>query len=175
MPKKREKWDKAIQARIAQSKMRVLEEFRKMPILQIALERAGVKSRSTYYEWRDKDEGFREAVDKAITVGEALITDMSESQLISMIRDKHFSAVQLWLRQHHPKYAAKLEVTASVVEKRAEMTPEEKEAFEKAVLDAIGKAPLVAGGRPPPEERSETEDSEKNQLINNQNHGTNSK
>jgi len=130
-----EKWSKSIQARITQNKAKLLEEFRKMPILQIALERAGVKSRSTYYEWREKDKAFAKQADKAIGEGEALITDMSESQLISMIREKYFPAVQLWLRQHHPKYAAKVEVTAHVT-KKDELTPEQQEIVRKALKHA---------------------------------------
>ncbi len=69
-----------------------MEEFRKMPILEIALERAAIKSRSsTYYEWREKDKEFAKRADQAIAEGEAVLTDMSKSQLISMNYGKNIS------------------------------------------------------------------------------------
>lgn len=130
MAHNREKWNKTIKARIANNKAAVLEQLRKMPILQVALERVHV-SRSTYYHWRDKDKRFAQDADSAITEGEALITDMSESQLISLIRDKHFPAVQLWLRQHHPAYRNRLEVSATPP--RDELTPEQETVVREAL------------------------------------------
>jgi len=127
----REKWNEVVQERIVKDKAAVLEQFRKMPILQVALERAGI-SRSTYYNWRDEDKEFKKAADEAIAEGEALITDMSESQLISLVRDKHFPAVQLWLRHHHPKYAPKLELEGTITTIQ-ELSPEQKELVRKAL------------------------------------------
>ncbi len=124
MNNRNDKWTKAIQARVAKSKAKLLDELRRMPILEIALERSSIKSRSTYYDWRERDKVFAAEADKAIAEGEALITDMSESQLISMIREGQFPAVQLWLRQHHPKYASKLEVTAHIAKNKA-LTPDQ--------------------------------------------------
>jgi len=131
MSDNREKWNEVIQERIVKDKAAVLEQFRKMPILQVALERAGI-SRSTYYNWRDEDKEFLKDADKAIAEGEALITDMSESQLISLVRDKHFPAVQLWLRHHHPKYAPKLEIEGTI-NTIQELSPEQKELVRKAL------------------------------------------
>lgn len=131
MSDNREKWNEVVQERIAKDKAAVLEQFRKMPILQVALERAGI-SRSTYYNWRDEDKEFAKDADKAIAEGEALITDMSESQLISLVRDKHFPAVQLWLRHHHPKYAPKLEIEGTI-NTIQELSPEQKELVRKAL------------------------------------------
>jgi hypothetical protein len=108
-----EKRENTINLRQAKHKEALLEHLRKMPILQIACERTGI-GRATYYRWRNEDEDFKKAVDEAIVEGEALITDMTESQLISLIRDKHFPAVQLWLRQHHPKYTNKVELSGSL-------------------------------------------------------------
>lgn len=130
MTDNREKWNKTIQARIAKNKAAVLGQLRKMPILQIALERASV-SRSTYYHWHDEDKQFREDAEAAIVEGEALITDMSESQLILLIRDKHFPAVQLWLRQHHPAYRNRLEVAAVLPQE--ELTPEQEALVREAL------------------------------------------
>jgi len=65
--------------------------------------------------------------------GEEMINDLSESQLITLIKEKNFSAVQLWLRQHHPKYGNKLEVRTKI-ETEDPMTPEQ----EALVREALG-------------------------------------
>jgi len=131
MAENRDNWNKSVQERIAKDKAALLEHLRKMPILQVALERAGL-SRSTYYHWRDEDAEFRKAADEAIKDGEALITDMSESQLVAMIKERHFPAVQLWLRHHHPKYAPRLELDATI-NTIEELSPEQKELVDKAL------------------------------------------
>jgi|SRR3989338_6004096 len=115
-----------------QGKSKLIEQLRKMPIVQIACERAGI-GRSTYYRWREEAANFRKAADEAIAEGEALITDMSESQLINLIRDKHFPAVQLWLRQHHPKYSGKVEISGSVTVEDGSLTPEQEALIKEAL------------------------------------------
>lgn len=119
-----------------QGKNKIIEQFRKMPITQIACERAGI-GRTTYYRWRKEDENFRKTADEAITEGEALITDMSESQLINLVREKHFPAVQLWLRQHHPKYGNKVELSGRLNIEDELLTPEQ-EALVTKVLKLAG-------------------------------------
>lgn len=94
-------------------KKSILEQLHKTPIAQIACERSGI-GRTTYYRWRREDEQFHKDSDEAMNEGEGMINDLSESQLISLIKDKNFSAIQLWLKQHHPKYGNKLEVTAKI-------------------------------------------------------------
>jgi len=134
MPKNRDKWNKSVKARMASDKAALLGHLKKMPILQIAIERTQI-SRSTYYNWRDEDKQFRKDADAAIAEGEALITDMSESQLIALIRDKHFPAVQFWLRHHHQKFLDKLDITAHI-EKKEELTPEQQEVVRRALQHA---------------------------------------
>lgn len=83
---------------------KLLEEFKKMPIVQIACERTSV-SRATYYRWMAEDEIFRNAAMSAITDGEAFISDKSEGQLLALIGEKHFGAIKNWLEHHSEKYA----------------------------------------------------------------------
>ena len=109
----------------------VLEQLRKIPIVQIACERSNI-GRSTYYRWRREDEKFKKATDEAMQDGEDMINDLSESQLITLIKEKNFSAIQLWLRQHHPKYRAKVEVTTRA-EEDEQLTPEEERLVRKAL------------------------------------------
>jgi hypothetical protein len=110
----------------------VLEQLRKIPIVQIACERSNI-GRSTYYRWRRDDAKFKKATDEAMQDGEEMINDLSESQLITLIKEKNFPAIQLWLRQHHPKYRNKVELTTKTAEEEA-LTPEE----EKMVREALG-------------------------------------
>lgn len=110
----------------------VLEQLRKIPIVQIACERSNI-GRSTYYRWRRGDVKFKKATDEAMQDGEEMINDLSESQLITLIKEKNFPAIQLWLRQHHPKYRNKVELTTKTAEEEA-LTPEE----EKMVREALG-------------------------------------
>lgn len=109
----------------------LLEQLRKVPIVQIACERANI-GRTTYYRWCREDSKFKKESEEAMNEGEEMINDLSESQLITLIKEKNFSAVQLWLRQHHPKYGNKLEVRTKI-EAEDPMTPEQ-EALVKEVL-----------------------------------------
>lgn len=108
----------------------LLEQLRKIPIVQIACERADI-GRTTYYRWRREDEKFKKAADEAMLDGEEMINDLSESQLITLIKEKNFSAIQLWLRQHHPKYRTKVELTAKIEDET--LTPEEEKLVRKAL------------------------------------------
>lgn len=125
--KKRE----TIQKRQTKEKELLLEQLKKMPILQIAFDKAGI-TRATYYRWRNEDAAFRKLTDDAAVEGEALITDMSESQLITMIRDRDFSAIRLWLQHHHPKYAPRLEITTRP-KPPEQLTPEQEAIVKKAL------------------------------------------
>jgi ACT domain-containing protein len=101
----------------------LLEQLKKTPIIQIACEKIGL-SRTTYYRWYQADLKFAKAADTAIFDGCLLINDMAESQLISAIRDKNFSAIVYWLKHHHPTYANRLEITAQLKQSE-ELTPEQ--------------------------------------------------
>jgi hypothetical protein len=114
------------------SKKQILEQLRKMPLIQVACEKSGV-ARASFYRWKQKDKEFAKEINTAIAEGEAMITDMSEMQLISLIRDKNFQAVQLWLKSHHSKYGNKLEVTGNLNIKEEPLTPEQQQLVEKSL------------------------------------------
>ncbi|RJO61200.1 hypothetical protein C4544_03455 [candidate division WS5 bacterium] len=103
-----------------------LEQLRKLPIVQICCDKVGL-SRNSIYRWRKEDEEFRTAMAEALAEGETLITEMSESTLISLIKDKHFPAVQLWLRQFHPKFANKVELSGTLTVEDDEISDEEEQ------------------------------------------------
>lgn len=113
-------------------KQQLIEQLKKIPIVQVACERSRV-GRATYYRWRNEDKDFRKAADEAIAEGEALITDMSESQVISLIRSKHWPAISFWLKHHHPTYSNRIElITRTAAEE--ELTPEQQKIVEQALL-----------------------------------------
>ena len=108
----------------------VLEQLKKIPIIEIACEKIGI-SRSTFYRWRE-DKEFAEAAEAAMKDGELYINDLSEAQVVTLIRDKNWPAISFWLRAHHPKYKAKVDVTARV-ETPKDLTPEQEEAIKRAM------------------------------------------
>ena len=123
---------KTIEARQARDKESLLVLLRKMPILQVACEQTDI-GRSTVYRWRESDEPFRKAMDEAITEGEAYLTDISESQLVTLIRDKHFGAIKLYLQHHHSKYANKIELLSRLTVEDEPLTPEQEALVRKAL------------------------------------------
>ena len=90
-------------------------------------------SRASLYRWKQKNKKFAKEVEEAILEGEMLITDMSEAQLITLIRDKNFPAIQLWLKHHHPKYTNKIEITGNLNIKEEPLTPEQQQLVEKSL------------------------------------------
>ncbi len=102
-----------------------LEQIRKIPIIQVACEKVGV-ARSSVYRWRDEDEEFRQALEESLTEGEALINEMSESQLISLIREKNWQAISFWLRKRSPKFKDRVEVTGNIKSPQNALSPEQQ-------------------------------------------------
>lgn len=116
-------------------KNRLIDILKQMPIIESACRKTNI-SRTTFYRWKREDKEFAKAVEEAMHEGENLISDLSENQLISLIRDGNFQAIQLWLKHHHKKYAEKLDITANVNIKEEPLTTEQKELVEKALMQA---------------------------------------
>lgn len=113
-----------------------LEELRRVPIVQIACEKSGV-SRNSVYRWRKEDPPFSKAMDEAMAEGVAFVNDMSESQLLTMIKEKNWSAISFWLRHRNDNYKNKLEITSP--EETESLTPSQ----EKVVRQALKLASLA--------------------------------
>jgi hypothetical protein len=110
----------------------IIEQLKKIPIVTIACEKIGI-STSTYYRWREDTE-FAKAADVAMQNGELYINDLSEAQVINLIREKSWSAIAFWLRSHHPRYTNRVEVQGRIEHTQARkrpMTPEEKAEYKK--------------------------------------------
>jgi len=125
------KKDKTIESRKNKYKKLILEKLRKMPIVQIACTQSGI-SRATYYRWFAEDKGFQKDANKAMRDGELFINDMSESQVINLIKDKNWSAISFWLRNHHPRYADKLRIEANI-QNDEKLTSEQKKIVKRAL------------------------------------------
>ncbi len=135
----KEKYKNTIEKRQNKEKESMLKNLRKTPIIQVSCNQAGV-SRATYYRWRKEDKKFRKVANEAMKEGELLINDLSESQIISMIKEKNWQSIQFWLKHNHPKYANRIEVNASIKDENEELTPEQKrivrEALKLAAFDS---------------------------------------
>ncbi len=127
-----------IDARKAREQASLLEHLGKLPIVQIACEKAGV-SRATYYRWRKEDPEFAKAADEALQDGVSLVSDMAESQLLTQIRDGNLGAVMYWLKHRNQHYNNKLEVTARIKQDTETLTPEQ----EAAITEALRLASLT--------------------------------
>ena len=114
----------------ARASKQFLEELRKVPIVQVACEKTGI-SRNSVYRWRRDDKKFAEDMDTAITEGVAFVNDMSESQLLTMIKEKNWSAISFWLRHRNDNYKNKIEVTTN--ERIDELTPEQQKVVKQAL------------------------------------------
>jgi hypothetical protein len=87
----------------AKDKQRLVQELRKLPIIQIACTRAGV-SRATFYRWRKDDPEFGYNVWRALGMGQDTINDLAESKVINRINNDDWTAITYWLGHNHKVY-----------------------------------------------------------------------
>ena len=110
----------------------ILDHLKKIPILEVACQKANI-SRMTLFRWKKEDEQFAKEVENAISDGILLINDLAENQLVSGIKDKNLSAVQYWLKYHHPNYKNKLEINGKIKSDNGQLTPEQEEGIKRAL------------------------------------------
>lgn len=107
------------------------EELRKVPIVQVACEKTGL-SRNSIYRWKKEDGKFSQKMDEAIKDGVAFVNDMSESQLLTMIKEKNWSAISFWLKHRNDNYKNKVELSG-VVNTINELSPEQEKLVKQAL------------------------------------------
>lgn len=110
----------------------VLEQLRKIPIVHVVAEKVGV-SRSTIYRWKDESEQFRKDFEAALREGEEFISDMAESQLINLMKDKHWPSIRFWLERRSEKFRNRLEVSGSLQMPQEELSPEQQAIVREAL------------------------------------------
>lgn len=107
-----------------------LDELRKVPIVQVACEKTAL-SRNSVYRWRKEDAVFAKRMDEAMAAGVALVSDMSESQLLTLIKEKNWPAISFWLRHRNDNYKNKLEITTK--DDPEELTPSQAKIVKQAL------------------------------------------
>ena len=106
------------------------EELSKVPIVQVACEKTGL-SRNSVYRWKKEDKSFSKKMDRAMSEGVAFVNDMSENQLLVLIKEKNWSAISFWLRHRNDNYKDKIEITTK--EEDEQLTPAQKKIIKNAL------------------------------------------
>jgi len=107
-----------------------LEELARIPIIQVACEKTGL-SRNSVYRWRKEDSAFAKRMNEALAEGVALVNDMSESQLLNLIKEKNWQAISFWLKHRNDNYKNKLEITTK--DDPEELTPAQAKVVKQAL------------------------------------------
>jgi len=136
-------YNETIKKRQAKNKQALIAIFKEMPIIEVAVKRVGI-SRDTYYRWKQDDKAFFQQSEDAVSQGIEFINDMSESQLITLIKEKKMPAITLWLRHNNPKYASKTDI-ATKTTPIEELTTEQKATVEQALrlANLVQEYPLL--------------------------------
>ena len=121
-----------VQEKIVRNKELMLEQLKKIPIVQIAAEKVGI-GRSSYYRWLKDDLEFAEKAEAAVRDGRWLINEMAESQLLKQVRENNMTAIIYWLKHNHPIYSNRLEITTRQVDDKTPLTEEQQQAIAKAL------------------------------------------
>jgi hypothetical protein len=115
-----------------------LENLSKVPIVLVACEKTSI-SRNSIYRWRKEDSVFSKKMDEALADGVAFVNDMTESQLLTMIKEKNWPAMRFWLSHRNDKYKDKIEITTK--EDIEELTPSQAKIVKHALrLASITKS-----------------------------------
>ncbi len=117
--------------RQTKEKKLLIDQLKKIPIIQVACEKVGV-GRATFYRWKKEDDIFSREADEALQEGKLLVNDMAESQLMSAIRNGNLTGIIFWLKNNHTSYKTKVEVTGQL-KYDEKLTPEQEELINKAL------------------------------------------
>jgi len=107
----------------------IINQLKITPIIQIACKKCEIV-RSSFYRWIKDDPNFAAQVEAAIEEGTNIVNEMAESALISSIKDNNMTGIMFWLRNRHPSFKTRLELTTKTDEK---LTDEQKETIKKAL------------------------------------------
>ena len=120
-----------IALRQQKEKEKVLEELEKMPIVEVAVKKAGSSS-STFYRWKQEDSIFSRAATEALNKGLQHMNDVAESKVISGIYGNDKTYVIFWLKNRHKNYTDKQHHTHEIPE-HLPLTEERKEQIANAM------------------------------------------
>lgn len=128
----------AIKLRQEKLRKQLIEQLKRVPIVETSCQRINV-GRSSYYRWRRENKKFSDACDRAIEEGCQLINDLAENMLIGSMRDGNLTAVMYWLNHRHSIYRNQLEINGRVEVKKEKLTKDE----EKEIMRALKLASLI--------------------------------
>ncbi|HHT9138108.1 MAG TPA: hypothetical protein ACFYEK_12815 [Candidatus Wunengus sp. YC60] len=120
-----------VEERLEKDKQAVFDALKETPIVAVACKKAGI-GRATYYRWRKEDKQFLRHVEDAMAQGFELINDLSEGQIVTLIKEKKMPAITLWLKHHHPRYGSKAKQYTPIAA-HEDLTPEEQKIFLEAL------------------------------------------
>lgn len=123
----------SVNLKIKRQKEVLLEHLRTVPIVEVACKKSGI-SRATFYRWCNDDEEFKTEVDNAKVDGVEYINDLSEAELIGLIKGKKYQAIALWLKHNHHRFMSedKRDLIRKV-QKKAELNLQQKELLKEAL------------------------------------------
>lgn len=126
--------------KIKQDKLKqaLLEQLKRTPTIELACEKVGV-SRMSYYRWCRASKKFAKQADEAIIEGRLFISDVAESQIFSLIKDKKIEAIKFWLAHNAERYGNKLEIKGHITHSSETLTPEQEKLLRKALELALPK------------------------------------
>ncbi len=108
------------------------EELRNIPIVQVGCEKTGI-SRNSVYRWKKEDKTFAKKMEQALADGVAFVNDMSESQLLTLIKEKDYRSISFWLKHRNDNYKTKVEVSGSISTKDDPLTKDQKKLIRGAL------------------------------------------
>lgn len=124
-------YDETIVERQEVLREKFLETLREMPIVEYACKKSGI-GRTTYYRWRKEDSMFAQASNEALRHGIEFINDMSESQMIQLIKEKKMPAIAMWLKNNSARYGAFRSIQTPILS-APELSEQEMKLFRKAI------------------------------------------
>lgn len=117
--------------RTKEAKDRVLESLRELPVVTTACKRAGI-GKATYYRWQKEDSVFLKSSRDAYLMGIEFICDMSETQIVMLIKEKRLPAAAFWLKHNSPRYGGQT-LSRTLPTQAPELTADEERLFKKAL------------------------------------------
>ena len=116
----------------SRTKELILDQIRKVPIIELACQKAEV-SRMTLLRWKKDDPKFAKDIDEAMNMGKSLISDVAEANLINAIKQGNMRGIIFWLTHQKDEYRNKLELSGSMTHIREELTDDEVEILRQAL------------------------------------------
>lgn len=125
-----------IKIRQRKLKKTFLEHLKRTPTIELACEKAGV-ARTNVYRWMKQSKKFSKEVELALTEGRIFISDVAESQIFSLIKDKKFDAIRFWLQNNNSRYGNKLEIKGHLTHSGEPLTAEQAKLLREALRLAL--------------------------------------